>query len=53
MSKKIDASLFRRGLKNREWDFKYIEKSKEESSLLFYKIFKFKTILLNYLIRTV
>lgn len=40
MSKKIDASLFRRGLKNREWDFKYIEKSKEESSLLFYKNFQ-------------
>ena len=40
MSKKIDASLFRRGLKNNEWYFKYTEKNKEESSLLFYKNFQ-------------
>lgn len=42
MSKKIDASLFRRGYKNNEWDFKYTEKNKEESSLFFYKNYQIK-----------
>ena len=42
MSKKIDASLFRRGFKNNEWDFKYIENNKEESALLFHQNFQIK-----------
>ena len=37
MSQKINASLFRRILKSSEWDSKYIEQNKEESSLLLYK----------------
>ena len=37
MSQKTNASLFRRILKTSEWNSKYIEQNKEESSLLLYK----------------
>ena len=37
MSQKINASLFRRILRTSEWDSKYVEQNKEESSLLLYK----------------
>lgn len=37
MSQKINASLFRRVLRTSEWDSKYIEQNKEESSLLLYE----------------
>lgn len=40
MHKKINPILLRRSLKNNEWNFKLIENSKEESSLLFYRNFQ-------------
>ena len=37
MGQKTNASIFRLGLKNSEWNYKYIEKNKEESTLYLYK----------------
>lgn len=37
MGQKTNASILRLGLKNSEWNNKYIEKNKEESTLYLYK----------------
>lgn len=37
MGQKTNSIIFRLGQKNSEWKYKYIEKNKEESSLLLYK----------------
>ena len=37
MGQKTNASIFRLGLKNSEWNNKYIEKNREESTLYLYK----------------
>lgn len=37
MGQKTNASFFRLSLKNSEWNYKYIEKNKEESTLYLYK----------------
>jgi ribosomal protein S3 len=37
MGQKIDARIFRQGVNKRNWEFKYIEKNKEDSSLFLYK----------------
>jgi hypothetical protein len=34
---KTDARIFRQGVNKKNWEFKYIEKSNEESSLFLYK----------------
>ena len=37
MGQKTNASFFRLGLKNSEWNYKYIEKNKEESTIYLHK----------------
>jgi ribosomal protein S3 len=37
MGQKTNASIFRLGLKNSEWKYKYIEKNAEESTIFLYK----------------
>ena len=37
MGQKTDARIFRQGVNKKNWEFKYIEKNKEESSLFLYK----------------
>lgn len=37
MGQKVNQSVFRLGVKNSKWDYKYLEKTPEESSLLLYK----------------
>ena len=37
MGQKTDARIFRQGVNRRNWEFKYIEKNKEDSSLFLYK----------------
>ena len=37
MGQKIDARIFRQGVNKKNWEFKYIEKNNEESSLYLYK----------------
>ena len=37
MGQKTNASFFRLSLKNSEWNHKYIEKNKEESTVYLYK----------------
>lgn len=37
MGQKVNSIIFRSGLKNSQWNFKYIEKNKEESSIFLYK----------------
>ena len=37
MGQKVNQSIFRLGLNNSEWNYKYIEKNAEESSLFLYK----------------
>jgi len=37
MGQKTDARIFRQGLTKKNWEFKYIEKNDEESSLFLYK----------------
>jgi ribosomal protein S3 len=40
MGQKTNASLFRLGLKNSEWNYKYLEKNSEESTNYMYKSFE-------------
>ena len=37
MGQKTDGRIFRQGVNKKNWEFKYIEKNKEESSLFLYK----------------
>jgi len=37
MGQKTDARIFRQGITKKNWEFKYIEKNNEESSLFLYK----------------
>ena len=37
MGQKTDARIFRQGVNKKNWEFKYIEKNKEESSLFLFK----------------
>jgi len=37
MGQKVDARVFREGVNKKNWEFKYIEKNKEDSSLFLYK----------------
>lgn len=37
MGQKVNATIFRSGLKNSEWCFKYINQNQEESSIFIYK----------------
>ena len=37
MGQKTDARIFRQGVNKKNWEFKHIEKNKEESSLFLYK----------------
>lgn len=37
MGQKVNATIFRSGLKNTKWCFKYTDKNKEESSIFLYK----------------
>lgn len=45
MGQKVNQSVFRLGLNNSEWNYKFIEKNPEESSLLLYKNVK----IINYI----
>jgi len=57
MGQKTNASIFRLGLKNSEWKYKYIEKNAEESTIFLYKnieinnyintIFKYYNLLIH------
>ena len=47
MSQKVNAVLFRRSLKNYEWDYKYISFNKEEQSNILYKNIEIKSYLHN------
>jgi len=37
MGQKTDTRIFRQGVNKKNWEFKYIEKNKEDSSLFLYK----------------
>lgn len=45
MGQKVDARIFRQSLDKKNWEFKYIEKNNEESSLYLYKILQIKKYL--------
>lgn len=45
MGQKTDARIFRQGVIKKNWDFKYIEKNNEESSLFLYKTIEIKKYL--------
>lgn len=45
MGQKINAHIFRLGIKNKNWNYKYIEKNIEESSLFLYKTLEIKKYL--------
>ncbi len=47
MGQKTNASIFRLGLKNSEWNIKYIEKNPEESSIFLYKNIEIQNYLDN------
>lgn len=47
MGQKTNSSIFRLGLKNAEWKYKYIEKNIEESSLLLFKNIEIKNYINN------
>jgi len=45
MGQKTDARIFRKGVKKKNWDIKYIEKSNEDVSLYVYKTLEIKKYL--------
>ena len=47
MGQKTNASIFRLGLKNSEWKYKYIEKNTEESSIFLYKNLEIESYINN------
>jgi len=47
MSQKVNAALFRRSLRNYEWNYKYVKLNKEESSFLLYKNVEIKNYFYN------
>ena len=47
MGQKTNQSIFRLGVYNNEWDYKYFEKNVEESSLILYKNFEILKYITN------